>query len=194
MPLGLEKEYINLSDGELVTLALKDKDDFFYIVEKYKKKLRLYIKRMINVREGEVDDILQNVFIKVYLNLNDFDNKLSFSSWIYRIAHNEIIDNYRRFKARPQILDIDIRESNFKELRFDDDVLDKIIQEEKIEKINQAISSLNLKYQEVIILKFVEERDYKEIADIIKKPLGTVASRLNKAKKELIKILVQTNK
>ncbi|MDD2353776.1 MAG: RNA polymerase sigma factor [Patescibacteria group bacterium] len=194
MPLGLEKEYINLSDGELVTLALKDKDDFFYIVEKYKKKLRLYIKRMINVREEEVDDILQNVFIKVYLNLNDFDNKLSFSSWIYRIAHNEIIDNYRRFKARPQILDIDIRESNFKELRFDDDVLDKIIQEEKIEKINQAISSLNLKYQEVIILKFVEERDYKEIADIIKKPLGTVASRLNKAKKELIKILVQTNK
>jgi len=194
MPLGLEKEYINLSDGELVSLALKDTDDFFYIVEKYKKKLRLYIKRMINVREEEVDDILQNVFIKVYLNLNDFDNKLSFSSWIYRIAHNEIIDNYRRFKARPQILDIDIRESNFKELRFDDDVLDKIIQEEKIEKINQAISSLNLKYQEVIILKFVEERDYKEIADIIKKPLGTVASRLNKAKKELIKILVQTNK
>ncbi|MDI3496407.1 MAG: hypothetical protein PWQ35_428 [Patescibacteria group bacterium] len=186
----LKLDFLKTSDQELVILALKNQDDFIYIVEKYKERLLRYIQRMTNVREEEIEDILQNIFIKTYLNLNDFDHNLSFSSWIYRIAHNEIIDNYRRLKARPQLLDVDIKDSHIKESVSDDNFLNEIMSQEEIGKIRFALTKLDIKYQEIIILKFLEEKDYQEIADIIKKPLGTVASRLNKAKKELRKELV----
>lgn len=186
----LKLNFLNTPDRELVVLALKDPDDFVYIVEKYKARLRRYIQRMTNVREEEIEDILQNIFIKAYLNLNDFDHNLSFSSWIYRIAHNEIIDNFRRFKARPQLLDTDIKDSHIKELASDNNFLNEMSRQEEIDKIRLALAKLDIKYQEIIILKFLEEKDYQEIADIIKKPLGTVASRLNKAKKELRKKIV----
>jgi RNA polymerase sigma-70 factor (ECF subfamily) len=138
--------------------------------------------------------MLQNIFIKVYLNLNDFDDSLKFSSWIYRIAHNEVIDNYRKRKARPQLLDIDIKDSQISELAGDTNLLEELARQELKQEISAAISRIDVKYQEMIILKYLEEKDYQEISDIIKKPLGTVASRMNKAKAELKKVLNANHK
>jgi len=183
--LDLEKT----SDEELVELALANQNDFSYIVRRYEDKLLRYIRRLSNVSLEEAEDVLQNIFIKVYLNLNDFDSSLKFSSWIYRLAHNEIIDNYRRLKARPQLSNIDINDSQIKELTDKTDLLAEAELISFKESILNAINQLDIKYKEIIILKFIEEKDYQEISDIIKKPMGTVASRINKAKKQLKKIL-----
>ncbi|MFA6416824.1 MAG: sigma-70 family RNA polymerase sigma factor [Patescibacteria group bacterium] len=182
------------TDEELVVIVLENQSVFSYLVSRYKDKLLRYIRRLSSVGLEEAEDMLQNIFIKVYLNLNDFDDSLKFSSWIYRIAHNEVIDNYRKRKARPQLLDIDIKDSQISELAGDTNLLEELARQELKQEISAAISRIDVKYQEMIILKYLEEKDYQEISDIIKKPLGTVASRMNKAKAELKKVLNANHK
>jgi RNA polymerase sigma-70 factor (ECF subfamily) len=187
--LELEKK----TDEELVIIILENQSAFSCVVNRYKDKLLRYIRRISNVGLEEAEDMLQNIFIKVYLNLNEFDDGLKFSSWIYRIAHNEVIDNYRKRKVRPQLLDIDIQDSQAKELAGDTNIIEELSREELKHEVSDAINKLDLKFQEIIILKYIEEKDYQEISDIIKKPLGTVASRMNKAKAELKKVLANKN-
>jgi RNA polymerase sigma-70 factor (ECF subfamily) len=90
-------------------------------------------------------------------------------------------------------MDVDIKDSYVKELAGDTNILEELSREELKCEISEAINKLDLKFQEIIILKYIEEKDYQEISDIIKKPLGTVASRMNKAKAELKKVLVHKN-
>lgn len=178
-------DFAGKTDEEIVPLILENQNDFSYLVHRYQDKLSRYIRRLSNLSPEEAEDVLQNIFIKAYLNLNDFDSSLKFSSWIYRIAHNEIIDNYRRSKARPKLLDSDISDSQAKELASEFDLFADVAKSELRARINDAIGRLEPKYREALILKFIEDKDYQEISDIIKKPMGTVASRINKAKTQL---------
>jgi len=186
---AIEAEKVN--DNELIKLVLTDQENFLYVVSRYKTKLFYYIKRISGLDEEEINDVLQNIFIKVYTNLNDFDHNLKFSSWIYRITHNEVIDNYRKTKARPQLADPEFNEDVLKEIADDFQVAEAMDKQLLKEKIALALDKLDLKLKEVLVLKFLEDKDYKEISDIIKKPLGTVASRINKAKLELKKELAK---
>lgn len=187
--MGQHSELEQKSDAELVQLSLDNQENFLYIVRRYEDKLFRYIRRITKTSEADVEDILQNVFIKVYLSLNGFDRDLKFSSWIYRIAHNTVIDNYRKMKARPQMTELNLDSHHLNELTADFSLLEEVDKKDLIREVGAAINKLDIKSQEVLLLKFIEEKDYKEISDIIMKPIGTVASRLNKAKKELYKEL-----
>jgi len=172
------------TDEELVNLALGDENYFIYIIKRYKGKLYNYIRRLTNLDAEDIEDVLQDVFIKVYQNLNDFDLDLKFSSWIYRIAHNQTISHYRRAKARPHGNAIDLDNEFIKNLASDFNI-EKNMDINLLRKgIYKILDGLNEKYREVLVLKFFEEKNYKEISDIIKKPVGTVASLLNRAKRE----------
>lgn len=186
------------TDEELVGLVLDDQEFFVYLMERYEKKLMNYILRISNIPYEEAEDVLQNIFIKVYKNINDFDKNLKFSSWIYRIAHNETINNFRKNKARPQVvrenkddennyLDLDRIASNIDIAR---EVNDKYLKK----NIMQLLSKIDIKYREVLILKYIEEKDYKEMSDILKKPMGTIATLLNRAKKQFRKELEKDKK
>ncbi len=83
------------TDIELVRLTLTNQENFLYLVNRYDKKLLKFIQRISGLRLEDAEDLLQEVFIKVYQNLNDFDQDLKFSSWIYRIARNQAICYYR---------------------------------------------------------------------------------------------------
>jgi RNA polymerase sigma-70 factor, ECF subfamily len=187
----LEKPLINQeenkeekSDEEIVLMALENQADFLYIIKRYKEKLFRYVLRISNLDPEEAEDILQEVFMKVYQNLNDFDHSLKFSSWIYRITHNQVISNHRKIKARPEKAVFDLDDEIIKniaaEFNLVKDFDDKILEA----NISKVLNNLNIKYREVLILKFLEEKSYLEIADIIKKPVGTVGSLINRAKKE----------
>ena len=181
----LKLEELNtMNDEDLVTAALDDQRAFSYIIDRYETRLSAYIKRLTNVDNDDLEDILQEIFIKVYLNLNDFNNDLKFSSWIYRIAHNHVISRYRKFKARPEGYAVSIDDEGANNLISAINIeagTDLLLLKESIIKV---LSSLNKKHRELLILKFLEEKNYQEISDIIKKPLGTVASRINRAKLE----------
>lgn len=181
------------TDEEIVKLALEDQNAFVYIVRRYKQKLLSYIKRISNVDIEEAEDVLQETFLKVYLNLNDFDQDLKFSSWIYRITHNQVISHYRKKQARPQRADVDLFDDRIlsiaSEFRVEKDLDQKILKD----NIVKILDNLDIKFRDILVLKYLEEKDYQEISDIIKKPVGTVASRLSKAKQSFKKEMEKQN-
>lgn len=85
-----------ITDKELVRLTIKeDKELFSYIIDRYERKLIAYVNRLIN-NKYEAEDLVQQTFMNTYINLNSFDQKKKFSSWIYRIAHNQAVTWLRK--------------------------------------------------------------------------------------------------
>jgi RNA polymerase sigma-70 factor (ECF subfamily) len=152
-----------------------------------------YVLRISNIDTEEAEDILQEVFMKVYQNLNDFDDSLKFSSWIYRITHNQVISNFRKIKARPQKSSFDIDDDFIKNISSSLDLRDDIDAGILKTSIMKVLDKIGPKYKEVLVLKFLEEKKYNEISDIIKKPSGTVGSMVNRAKKEFREEFLKQN-
>lgn len=174
-----------LEDAELVRLSLADPSFFTLIISRYKDKLLRYVRRLGAYNLEDAEDILQELFLKVYLNLNDFNQSLKFSSWIYRIAHNEAISHFRKRQARPEAHSIPLDTPGLQLLANDlalDRSIDGMLRDEAV---SNALMKIDARHREIIILKFFEEKNYNEISDILKKPMGTVASLLNRAKKSL---------
>jgi RNA polymerase sigma-70 factor (ECF subfamily) len=176
------------TDEELVTLTLQDKEYFAYIIERYDKKMARYIRRLLSVSKDDINDVLQNVFLKTYVNLNNFDTKLKFSSWLYRIAHNESITYFRKHKVCSRDR-VEIEYEHLANIASEYDLKKEIEDKEFKEDLEKQIAELDQKYREVLVLKFLEDKDYREISDILKKPMGTVATLMNRAKGKLKKSL-----
>ncbi|OGF25959.1 hypothetical protein A2303_01365 [Candidatus Falkowbacteria bacterium RIFOXYB2_FULL_47_14] len=173
------------TDQELVALTLENQGYFLYLLKRYEDKLKRYILRISNVSGDEAEDILQDTFVKVYRNLNDFDQNLKFSSWIYRITHNEVISHYRRRQARPEGYRLELSEELAHKLASDLDTEREIDLGLLRDNLEAALSNIDEKYREVIILKFFEGLDYREISDVLKKPVGTIGTLINRAKNKL---------
>jgi len=188
-----KRDCLNKKDIELVQLSLENQDYFLCMVKKYENPLMRYIRRITNINFEDAEDLLQEIFIKVYTNLNDFDPKLKFSSWIYRIAHNEVISNFRKLKVRPEKINSEINKDMLEKIKSDLNIEKEIDQKILKEKLNRLIDQLNVKYKEVIILKYLEDKTYEEISDIIKKPTNTVGTLINRAKKQLNNIIKNQN-
>ena len=183
----------NLTDEQLVDLSLKDEKYFYYLMKRYEEKIGYYIRQITNVNREGAEDILQEVFIKVYKNLHGFNKKFKFSSWIYRIAHNEVISYYRKNRKAPDTvsLDMDGPDNNSLTALLGDtlDIEEEYISREKAEIIKQIFAELPPKYREVMVLRYLEEQSYDEISDILRKPPGSVATLINRAKSNFRKIL-----
>jgi len=174
------------TDKELVVHALKERAFFGNIVERYEARLDRYITRL-GVRDpDERADVLQEIFIKVYRNLNNFDQSLSFSAWIYRIAHNEAVSWYRKRQSRPEgylvaegdeIVKLIASDTTSPETIFDQQLDSKIIM--------SALEQLDSKYREVLILRYFEHMEYEDISDVLQVPTGTVGTLIHRAKRQL---------
>lgn len=174
------------SDEEVVTRTLEDPQWYGELFDRYEAKLTRYIRRLGVHRLEDQQDVLQDIFLKAYRNLNSFDTTLSFSSWIYRIAHNEAISWYRKTVVRP--------EGN---LVADSEELLQFVQSKDIapdvafdhsvnaEQVAKALSRIDEKYRAVLILRFFEHKEYDEISDILKIPIGSVGTLLHRGKKQL---------
>lgn len=170
----------NKTDIELVLLSLNNPDYFLYLSRRYEEKLLRYIIRISKFSREDAEDVLAEVFIKTYYNLNGFDKELQFSSWIYRIAHNETVSAIRKKVVRPTI-SLEVEDL----VKFGDsfDMTADIDNSFDREMIDVALSHLDEKYREVLVLRFLDEKDYVEIADILKKPVSTVGNLILRGKK-----------
>ncbi len=178
------------SDEEIVKMSKKNKDCYVCLVERYEDKIIRYIRRISNVNQENAEDIAQDVFIKVFINLNEFNDELKFSSWIYRIAHNETINYWRRNKKRrAQDISWDDNEELKNILRDSRNIEEDVYQKITNQQLKNVLTRLDEKYREVLILNYLEGKSYQEIADILKKPIGTVGTLINRAKKFLAKEL-----
>ncbi len=171
-------------------MTLKDPNQYGLLVERYEAKLKRYIIRLgVRVPDDQLD-VLQEVFIKAYRNLNSYDSSFSFSSWIYRIAHNEAISWFRKKNVRPEghlVSDSDdlltfLSSSNeMPDVSFDQNI--------NAAEISRALDSVDEKYREPLILRFFEHKEYDEISDILEIPIGSVGTLLHRGKKQLASVL-----
>lgn len=181
--------YRQKTDEALVSLSLKNKEAFAYLVNRYQARLARYIRRISKFDEEETADILQDVFIKTYLNLNDFDKWLKFSAWIYRITHNQVISQYRRLKVRPQAVIAIDDESVINKFTDGVDLARDLDQKYSTAAVRAGLRKLSYRYQEVLVLRYLEEKSYEEISVILRKPIATVGTLINRAKKELQQLI-----
>ncbi len=177
------------TDEELAKLAQGDVLAFRELIERYEAKLKRYILRISSFSPEESEEILQEVFINIWKNLRSFNVGLSFSSWAYRIARNHTISSHRKHVSRGRdqtfMIDADLMRTLRDDLDVEQEVEDVLIKEDIAKKLKQ----IQKKYRDVLILKYLEEKSYDEIGDILKKPPGTVATLLHRAKKAFKKVL-----
>jgi RNA polymerase sigma-70 factor (ECF subfamily) len=182
----------NYSDADLVELAKKDPESFGVLMEKYQEPLFHYIRRIGQLSKEDTEDLLQEVFIKIYQKLNEYDEVLKFSSWAYRIAHNHVIDYFRKTNVRPQTNALD--EYEWEKIIHASIPIEKdLMNKDCVEKIKNCIQNLPINYREVLVLRFIEEKEYEEIMDILKKPKGTVATLISRGKDLLRKKMKEEN-
>ena len=189
-------DYTSKTDSELVSLTLVDQEVFLYLMERYEESLLRYIRRFSGVSKENAEDILQEVFIKVYRNLNDFDQDLSFSSWIYRIAHNETINQLKKInkeKTIPLETDDEGVVSLIDILENDVDIAKEVEKKDLQQKVQKILLMLSPAFREILILKFIEDKSYEEISDILEKPIGTVGTLINRAKIQFKQIAEKNN-
>ena len=180
-----------LSDNEIVIKSIADIDYFLCLYDRYEPRLLRYIKRISMIGDEQAMDILQAAFIKIWQNLNDFNQSMKLSSWIYRIVHNETISHMRRNKSYGKDRSVNLGNIPI-ENPLDD--FETIKHNEKKElQTHIVLELLPLKYKTVLVLKFMEGMSYQEISDVLKIPEGTVATRINRAKKRFAKMVSDKN-
>lgn len=174
------------TDQELVSLSLRERAFFGEIVERYQERLRRYISRLGVKNPDDQEDVLQEIFIKIYRNLNSFDTSLSFSSWAYRIAHNEAISWYRKLKVRPEGYLVAEPEALIELTAADEaDAEEMFDRRQNAAVLLRALERLDEKYRSVLVLRYFEHLEYEEISDVLKVPIGTVGTLVHRAKKQL---------
>ena len=173
------------NDIQLVVLSLDNQEYYYCLMKRYEIPLMNYVRKLSGMNQSDVEDVLQEVFILAYQNLNDYDRQFKFSSWIYRIAHNQTVSMLRKKTKNYQ--DISWDEHDLDQLvQSDFDIEQSLFQKMDYRTLLQNIDTLPLKYKEVLLLKFIEGKDYQEISDILRKPIGTIGTLINRAKKRLL--------
>lgn len=181
--LVIKKICDGLSDLEIIQKSLEEVDYFSCLFERYEAKLLRYVKRMASVNEDEAEDILQESFIKIWKNLNAFDQGMKLSSWLYRIVHNHTVSFVRKKKSFGKDQQVEWNENYFTNLS--EEASTEIAGEEIDQDLltHEILGKMPQAYREVLVLKFLEGLSYREISDVLKLPEGTVATRINRAKK-----------
>lgn len=182
----LKPEMENLSDNELIKLIRKNPDLYKEITIRYQGKLFAYLYRLIGDKD-EAEDLLQNVFIKAYRNINSYDTNRKFSSWIYRIAHNEAVNHIKRksLKRFISLENIVSTKDKLESASEEDNAEEKWIKKETNQEVDEAIKKLPFKYRQVLVLRYFSDKSYEEISEILGKPVNTVGTLIKRAKDKL---------
>ncbi|NQD67630.1 RNA polymerase sigma factor SigW [Bacillus haikouensis] len=169
-----------------------DQSAFAELVELYKDKVFQICYRMLGNRH-EAEDIAQEAFIRAYVNIETFNQKRKFSTWLFRIATNLCIDRIRK-KKPDYYLDAEVAGTDgltmYSQVAADVQMPeDEVENMELQETIQKEISKLPEKYRSVIVLKYIEELPLQEISEILDMPLGTVKTRVHRGREALRKQL-----
>lgn len=143
--------------------------------------------------ETDTEDITIETFAKAFDKLNSYNEKFAFNTWLITIAKNVHIDLIRKRKASGFVnLDND-DEYLFQTIADDDSIEDQLIYEQNLVTLKKCIKQLKPHYQQIIQLRYFQERSYNEIAEIINEPLNNVKIKLLRAKKLLTELIKNEN-
>ncbi|MFO7701991.1 MAG: RNA polymerase sigma factor [Psychroflexus maritimus] len=176
-----------MEERELVE-KLKDKafknEAFEELLNQYKERLYWHIRTMLKSHE-DTDDVLQNVFIKIYKNIDKFKGNSKLYSWMYRIATNESITFLNKRAKRLQISDEELQTKMINDLKSDVYFEGSEIQL----KLQKAIAQLPQKQQQVFNMKYFQDLKYKEMSEILDTSVGALKASYHHATKKIEEFL-----
>ncbi len=179
-------------DGHLIDSTLAgDTDAFGILVRKYQDRLFTTMVHVVG-SVAEAEDVVQDAFLQAFTKLHTFQGNSKFYTWLYRIAFNNSIS--RRRRRRPRTLPDGEQLSQQLDLGLAaDSVADAVYRREQVNIVRNALGQLSEDYRRILVLRELDGRNYEEIADVLDLPIGTVRSRLHRARKELLSILKTTH-
>ncbi len=182
-----------MTEKEIIRLCKEgDRDAFNELFEKYENRVINIAYGMLSDRD-DACDAAQEVFIKVYRNISLFRENSLLSTWIYRITSNVCNDILRKRQRSANTISINAAlddDGRTKELPDSAPLPEEFAEHNEAQRaVRKAISELSDEYREIITLCDIEDMSYDDIANVLNCPVGTVKSRLNRARKSLRKIL-----
>jgi RNA polymerase sigma-70 factor (ECF subfamily) len=184
-----EEKVVNFVETRLAKLARGgDRLAFAELVDLYKDKLFHMAYRMLSQKQ-EAEDVVQETFLRVYANLDRYDENQKFSTWIYRIATNLCIDRLRKRKASYS-LDAEMPEgegADWYSLLPSEQTTPEtdLLLTETQEQIRKAIETLPEKYKAVVILRYLQDLSLQEISDVLQMPVTTIKTRVHRGREFL---------
>ncbi len=180
---------LDCNSDKLIDEACEGKEwAFRRLVECNQDKLFSAMNRFLGCRE-DAEEAVQEAFIRAFLRIEDFNRQSKFSTWLYRIAYNSAISDTR--KRRPQI-SLDQRLDVFGVDLIDSEaspVDEKLIQAEKIELVHKALDQLSDEHRAILVLREMDDLAYEEISKVLNVSVGTVRSRLSRARGRLREVI-----
>jgi RNA polymerase sigma-70 factor (ECF subfamily) len=178
------KEEAELEDVKLVRLTLSEDTDYYEkLVVRYQEKILRYLLRLLNYNHQDAEDVTSETFMKAYINLASFNQQMKFSSWLYRIAHNEAVNLIKK-KSKSFSVDLD----NFQHLSEEID-----FEKPRKDDLEKILAKLKIDDRNILTLFYLEERSLREISDILKITENNVAVKLKRARDKAKKITNQTH-
>jgi RNA polymerase sigma-70 factor (ECF subfamily) len=180
---------VNHDDRELIVATLRgDSAAFGNLVRKYQDRLLTALAH-VSGSQDEAEDVVQEAFVQAYLKLTSFAGGSSFYTWLYRIAFNTAIS--RRRKRRDQTSVEQTRELTGSEpLDATEPALNQMLLQERAAQVRRALERLPHDFRTVLVLREMEQCDYDTIAQVLNLPIGTVRSRLHRARLQLKELLI----
>lgn len=182
-------EYIIADDRRLVELSLAGDDMAFeYLFNRYGDAIRrLFLQRSTSVEDTE--DLLQETFIKVYVNLHRYSADYTFGQWVYTIARNTHIDFERRRQE-----DLSIDEKFSAPAASTPSPEESLISMQQRTQIEHYIECLPLQYRQLFKMRFLEDYSYDEIAEKLHLPMGTVKTQIHRARERMCTLILEGEK
>jgi RNA polymerase sigma-70 factor (ECF subfamily) len=184
------------SDGDLVKRALAgDREAFGDLCDRYAKVIGVLALEKVGNR-ADAEDVAQEAFLKAYAALGELEDHERFGSWLYGIAFRAAIDCHRRRGRRGGAISLDALREGRGEVAAEGEVaIEAIERRESSAKVLEAVGALPDKYRLVLTLRFLKMMSYKEIAEHLGEPAGTVSNRIHRAAallRERLKSLIET--
>lgn len=198
----LQKSINNWDEKDIIREINKwNIEKYSLIVEKYEKKLLSYILKKSSIPLEDAENLLQDIFIKVYENINSYNEDYTFNSWIYKITYNYLIDNYKKEKNKKlktdSLDDLLWIDNNFTILNFledkKQDIVKNLHKKELLEILMKSLNEIDEKYKDVLVLKYFEWLKYSEISDILKISINTIKTLVSRWQKKLKQQSIKNN-
>lgn len=178
-------DYIVADDRQLIRLVLGgDTVAFDYLFARYRESIYRLLLQRLGGNSVDADDLLQETFIKVFLNMRRYNEAYTFGQWVYTIAHNTLVDFTRRRQS-----DISIDEKFTAPPTSTPNPEENIIAAQRMAQIDHYIGQLPPPYRTLFILRFIDEYSYDEIAERLDIPLGTVKTRIFRARERMCALI-----
>ncbi len=191
----MRRKLAALDDSQVVQCFLDGEDSAFAeLMRRYDRRLQNFVHRTVGDRE-RAEDLVQETFVRVYRHLHRFDQARKFSTWIYTIAGNLAKNELRNRARNPLVLFQTVTrnwDADFRPLEWEDPKTrpDDLYRRRFLrEKVNEAVDELPDHHRTVFVLRELQGKTYEEIADITGCNLGTVKSRLNRARNSFARII-----